>query len=255
LHDGKRYMAEKYTLQLLSAIDAGPAERAPHPALQVRGLGVTQSVAGFGALPGVADELCDLVRGPIEGLATRSRECPQPGSGQGVLPGAGLADGAFTEARFDALMSGPRQFSLLHLGTHFSLRPGNALRSFLVLGDGSRLTLDRIGALDFSGIGLVTLSACQTGMGGAITDDGREVEGLSAIVQRRGAREVLSSLWRVEDASTALLMHNFYESLSSRPRDAAGALQSAQRSLLAARRGEYRNPYYWAGFVLSTRLP
>ncbi len=152
-------------------------------------------------------------------------------------------------------MSGHREFSLLHLGTHFSLRPGNALRSFLVLGDGSRLTLDRIGALDFSGIGLVTLSACQTGMGGAITDDGREVEGLSAIVQRRGAREVLSSLWRVEDASTALLMHNFYESLSSRPRDAAGALQSAQRALLASRRGEYRNPYYWAGFVLSTRLP
>jgi CHAT domain-containing protein/tetratricopeptide (TPR) repeat protein len=255
LHDGKRYLAEKYTIQLLSAIEGGPAEAAVRTPLQVRGLGVTQSVAGFGALPGVADELCDLVRGPIEGLATRSSECPQPGSGQGVLPGAGFADSAFTEARFDALMKGPREFSLLHLGTHFSLRPGNALRSFLVLGDGSRLTLDRIGGLDFSGIGLVTLSACQTGTGGAITDDGREVEGLSAIVQRRGAREVLSSLWRVEDASTALLMHDFYGSLAARPRDAPGALQSAQRALLASRRAEYRNPYYWAGFVLSTRLP
>src|SRR5512146_635665 len=34
----------------------------------------------------------------------------------------------------------------------FSLRPGNALRSFLVLGDGSHLTLGQIGSLDFSGI-------------------------------------------------------------------------------------------------------
>jgi CHAT domain-containing protein len=50
-------------------------------------------------------------------------------------------------------------------------------------------------------------------------------------------------------------MYDFYGSLAARPRDAPGALQSAQRALLASRRAEYRNPYYWAGFVLSTRLP
>ena len=255
LYDGKKYLIEKYSVQLLSAVDSGAAPGSRADLMQVRGLGVTQSVAGYEPLPGVADELCDLVRGPIEGLVTRSSACPQPGAGRGVLPGAGFADAAFTEARFDSLMSSPRNFSVLHLGTHFSLRPGNALRSFLVLGDGARLTLDRINALDFSGIELVTLSACQTGMGGAVTDDGREIEGLSAIVQRRGAQEVVASLWRVEDAGTAQLMHSFYTSLSTKRSDAAGALQSAQRNLLTARAGQYQNPYYWAGFVLSTRLP
>lgn len=258
LYDGKKYLIEKYSVQLLSAVDSGRQPGSRTDRLQVRGLGVTRAVAGYEPLPGVADELCDLVRGPIEGLATRSSACPQPGAGRGVLPGAGFADSAFTEARLDALMSGPREFSVLHLGTHFSLRPGNALRSFLVLGDGSRLTLDRINTLDFSGIELVTLSACQTGMGGAVTDDGREIEGLSAIVQRRGAKEVIASLWRVEDAGTAQLMRTFYTSLSAGRSDAAGALQAAQRSLLlAARDGrhEYQNPYYWAGFILSTSLP
>jgi CHAT domain-containing protein len=258
LHDGSHYAVEKYTIQLLSSIDGGASPAHEQGALRVRGLGVTQPVAGYEALPGVADELCDLVHGPIEGLAARGNTCPQPGSGQGVLPGAGFADGAFTQARFEALMSGPREFSLLHLGTHFSLRPGNALRSFLVLGDGSHLTLDRIGSLDFSGIELVTLSACQTALGGATTDDGHEVEGLSALVQRRGAQEVVASLWRVEDAGTALLMHTFYTSLAHRPADAPGALQAAQRALLdGGRRGrpDYRHPYYWGGFILSSRPP
>ena len=258
LHDGNHYAIEKYTIQLLASIDGGSAPTHQTTALQVRGLGVTQPVAGYEALPGVADELCDLVDGPIEGLATHASACPHPGSGQGVLPGAGFADTAFTQARFESLMSGPREFSLLHLGTHFSLRPGNALRSFLVLGDGSHLTLDRVGALDFSGIELVTLSACQTALGGATTDDGHEVEGLSALVQRRGAQEVVASLWRVEDAGTALLMHIFYTSLSHRPGDAPGALQSGQRALLdGGRRGrpDYRHPYYWAGFILSSRPP
>jgi CHAT domain-containing protein/tetratricopeptide (TPR) repeat protein len=258
LHDGNHYAIEKYTIQLLSSIDGGAAPAHRTLALRVRGLGVTQPVAGYEALPGVADELCDLVDGPIEGLAARGSACPQPGSGQGVLPGAGFADSAFTQSRFEALMSGSREFSLLHLGTHFSLRPGNALRSFLVLGDGSHLTLDRVGALDFSGIQLVTLSACQTALGGATTDDGHEVEGLSALVQRRGAQEVIASLWRVEDTGTALLMHTLYTSLAHRPSDTPGALQAAQRALLdGGRHGrpDYRHPYYWAGFILSSRPP
>ena len=69
---------------------------------------------------------------------------------------------------------------MLHLGTHFSLRPGNALRSFIVLGDGNKVTLERIGTLDFRGIELVTLSACQTGLGGATNDDGRVADLLPA---------------------------------------------------------------------------
>jgi CHAT domain-containing protein len=144
---------------------------------------------------------------------------------------------------------------VLHLGTHFSLRPGSARRSFLLLGDGSRLSLDSIADLDFHDLHLVTLSACQSALGGATTDDGREIEGLSAIVQRRGARNVLASLWRVEDRSTARLMRELYDDLPKQRGDAATALRRSQLKLRAVRAGGARpfaHPYYWAGFLVTS---
>lgn len=264
LHDGQQYLVKRFAIQLYAdaATDAAAGDRpssagtsmAQPDALTVRGLGVTQAVAGYRALPAVADELCHIVRGPIAGLATPGNACdapvPGPAMGHGALPGKGFADTAFTEARLDAVLRAPRDFSILHLGTHFNLRPGNALRSWLLLGDGGHLTLDRIGALDFSGILLATLSGCQTGMGGAITADGREIEGLSAIVQRRGARSVISSLWRVEDRSTASLMRRMYDAMAAHASsrgEIAQALRIAQLSQLD------RHPYYWAGFLLTSQ--
>jgi CHAT domain-containing protein/tetratricopeptide (TPR) repeat protein len=224
----------------------------------VRGLGVTRAVAGYDALPGMADELCYIVHGPIAGLTTVSAACPRATMGNGALAGEGFADAAFTAARLKELLHPPHAYSVLHVGTHFSLRPGNAMRSFLVLGDGSRLTLDTLATYDFSGLELVTLSACQTAMGGARTDDGREIEGLSSIVQRRGARQVVASLWRVEDSSTAQLMRSMYQELAVHPADVATALQQAQtavRTLVRNGTQPYAHPYYWAGFVVSGTEP
>ncbi len=259
LHDGERYLVDKYAMTLQAAGDI----EAPSTSLDKRepsvcGLGVTQAVAGYNALPAVADELCSIVRGPIAGLEATSKACPVPRTGTGALRGQGFADAAFTERRVHSLLDEPHEFSVLHLGTHFSLRPGNASRSYLLLGDGAKLTLDSIGALDFSGIELLTLSACQTGLGGAVGDDGREVEGLSAVVQRRGARQVVASLWQVEDASTARLMRTMYDALASRRSDAPRALQRAQLALRAVNQGghhPYEHPYYWAGFVISGTAP
>jgi CHAT domain-containing protein len=260
LRDGQRYLLDKYTLQIYTpapAAAAGAAHARSDPP-QVRGLGVTQAVAGFPALPAVADELCYVVRGPIEGLQSSDGACPSPARGNGALQGEGFADTAFTEARFRELLGGARGFSVLHIGTHFRLRPGNALRSYLLLGDGARLTLDTIGTLDFSGIDVVTLSACETGMGGARTDDGREIEGLSALVQRRGASRVIASLWPVEDVSTAQLMRSLYASFAAAHGDAALGLQQAQRALRSRSSGSgasYEDPYYWAGFSVSGSRP
>jgi CHAT domain-containing protein len=260
LHDGERYLGERYVIQSYAEPDgsaSGPdaaTDRAP----RVLGLGVTRAVGGYRSLPAMADELCHVIRGPINGLVSTSAACPRPEAGNGALRGVGYADAAFTEQRLEARLHAPRDFSILHLGTHFSLRPGNALRSFLVLGDGSRLTLDEIGALDFSGIELFTLSACQTGLGGALTEDGREVEALSTIVQRRGARRVVASLWQVEDSSTARLMHAMYRAIADDHLDASRALQRAQLALRSFQQGDrrpYAHPYYWAGFVISGSAP
>jgi CHAT domain-containing protein len=258
LQDGRRYLTDKYVIQLYTpSFNAG---REPRHAAQpvVRGFGVTQAIAGFPALPAVADELCYVVRGPIEGLHSSSVACAASSRTQGALPGEGFADAAFTERRFRELLAGPRDFSVLHVGTHFRLRPGNALRSYLLVGDGSKLTLDALSALDFNAIDLVTLSACETGMGGANTDDGREVEGLSTLVQRRGAGRVIATLWQVEDASTAQLMRRLYAAFSASHGDAALGLQQAQhalRSLTSPEGTSYAHPYYWAGFTVAGSHP
>ena len=239
LHDGKRWLGESYAIEIRT--EAPRSDASTPAALAVRGFGVTDAVAGYPALPAVAEELCSVVRGPVTGLPSSSCE--------GALSGAGFANAAFTRARFDAEFAGRRDFSVLHVGTHFSLRPGNALRSFLVLGDGSKLTLDALGTMDFGGIELLTLSSCQTGLGGATTEDGREVEGLASLVARRGARRVIASLWEVEDVSTATLMREMYRGLEGASRDVARALQHAQAALRSSK--AYSHPYYWAGFVVS----
>jgi CHAT domain-containing protein len=261
------YLADRYAIEVLAGITltapspAGGAPQRPESSspLRVLGFGVTQAVAGFQPLPGMADELCYVVNGPITGLATRSAACHGTAAGEGALPGEGFADGAFTTQRFETSLHAPHSYTVLHVGTHFSLRSGNAMRSFLVLGDGSRMMLDTLAGLDFTGLDLVTLSACQTAMSGGQTDDGREIEGLSTIVQQRGARQVVASLWRVEDESTAQLMRAMYLALAANSTDVAGALQQAQRSLRAmsvSGRHPYAHPYYWAGFVVSSsQLP
>jgi CHAT domain-containing protein len=220
LSDGHHFLIDRYALQTYSPAQTASAPR-PRVPLQVRGLGVTQAAAGFDA-----------------------------------LPGEGYADGAFTESRLRAVLANAVDYSVLHIGSHFSLRPGNTLRSFLVLGDGTRMSLESIRQLSFSSIDLVTLSACQTGLGGAIGDDGREIEGFSTIVQQRGARQVVASLWEVEDRSTATLMRGLYHALATNGDDGAAALRQAQLALRAtslAGRRPYEQPFFWAGFVASTR--
>ena len=250
------YLGDRYAIQMLAAHDRDAASAlAPKDRLpSVRGFGVTQAVAGYRALPAMADELCYIVHGPIAGLLTTSTACSEPAIGTGALAGEGFADAEFTAQRLQTALTAPHAFSVLHLGTHFSLRPGNAMRSYLVLGDGSRLMLDTLSTFDFTGLDLVTLSACQTALGGARTDDGREIDGLHAIVQQRGARRVIASLWRVDDASTAQLMRAMYNTLATKPDDIAAALQDAQRAVRSIERNgrrPYEHPYYWAGFVLS----
>ena len=261
------YLADRYAIEVLAGIaltsppesTGAPVQAASGSPPRVLGFGVTQAVAGFQPLPGMADELCYVVDGPITGLATRSAACRGTAAGNGALPGEGFADAAFTTQRFETLLQAPHSYRVLHVGTHFSLRSGNAMRSFLVLGDGSRLMLDTLAGLDFSGIDLVTLSACQTAMSGGQTDDGREIEGLSTIVQQRGAKQVVASLWRVEDESTAQLMHGMYLALAAHGTDVAGAMQQAEKALRAQvvdGRHPYAHAYYWAGFVVSgSELP
>ena len=69
--------------------------------------------------------------------------------------------------------------------------------------------------------------------------------GLSRAFTYAGTHSLLSTLWRVSDVTTAILVKHFYRNYSSE--DKAASLRKAQ--LLVKR--YYPHPSYWAGFVLS----
>ena len=72
--------------------------------------------------------------------------------------------------------------------------------------------------------------------------------GLSRAFMASGASSVLVSLWKVNDASTALLMREFYQGILKKKRHRARALADAKRRLL--KKKETRSPFHWAPFVL-----
>ena len=76
-------------------------------------------------------------------------------------------------------------------------------------------------------------------------------EGLVGLTQGflySGARQVVASLWRIEDRATAELMSRFYRGLLVDRRPPAAALRLAQLAIRDDKR--WRSPYYWSGFVL-----
>jgi len=279
LHDGRQYLAQKYTLlhaaPVLDGAVQGPTARrsagrgATVPSL-LQAFGMTEAAAGLPALPGVARELCGIVRGPVQGLATDAAAtavsgCTDGGTrGQGPVAGEAVANAQFTATRLQQALAAPAvdhaaASRLLHIGTHFVLRPGHVERSWLLLGDGQRLGLREVARLDLRGQQLVTLSACETGAPAGDATDGRQIDGLAAAVLGAGARQVLASLWRVDDQATARFMRVFYEESRragspAQGTDWAAALQRTQQRLLAGG-GSAARPHDWAAFVLMDARP
>jgi CHAT domain-containing protein/tetratricopeptide (TPR) repeat protein len=135
---------------------------------------------------------------------------------------------------------------VLHLAAHGDFRPDNPLFSGLALADGWLTTLD-IFNLRLSSA-LVTLSACQSGR--SVVGGGDELLGLMRSFLAAGASALVSTLWAVEDRSTAQLMSAFYNYLSQGQRKDT-ALRQAQLDLMQdSQESAYRHPYYWAPFFL-----
>jgi CHAT domain-containing protein len=94
---------------------------------------------------------------------------------------------------------------------------------------------------------LVVLSACNTGQG-RITGDG--VVGLSRAFLAAGVPSVVVSLWAVDDASTSILMTEFYRNLQNTP-DRAAALRQA----MLTTKKQFPDPYHWAAFTIVGQSP
>ncbi|MEQ1746555.1 MAG: CHAT domain-containing tetratricopeptide repeat protein [Saprospiraceae bacterium] len=109
------------------------------------------------------------------------------------------------------------------------------------------LTAYEISQLDLSETELVVLSACETGLGDLVGNEG--VFGLQRAFKLAGAKYVLMSLWNVTDQSTYEFMTAFYREWLERGKDIPTAYQSAQKQMRKMFDKPF-NPSVWAGFVL-----
>jgi CHAT domain-containing protein len=261
LHDGQQYLVERYANVVITTTSV--ANLAPPEVATWRGvaMGVSKDYDGLGELAAVPGELNAVVT-----------SAAMQGS-HGPIPGRIMLNDAFTEKNLEGALDQPPP--LLHVATHFVFNPGDDERSYLLLGGkeeggkGYHLSLADLRneprLNNFVGVELLTLSGCETAMGSK-DSDGREVDSLGIVGQLNGAKAVVATLWKVEDASVGKLMESFYRLWITPPgmtksealRQAQlallhGASSSAGRALTSPPANEaapYSNPYYWAPFVL-----
>jgi len=271
LHDGRGYLAETYALPVYTAASEANLKGSLTPEWKAAGLGVTLKHGKFEPLTAVKSELASVVK-------------TNPTDETGVLPGVVRLDAEFTEQAFSALLR--EGYSVVHIASHFDFNPGTVEDSALLLGDGRMLTLAKLksGDFKFKSVDMLTLSACNTGVGGKGAD-GREVEGFGVLAQNRGAKAVLATLWPVADESTGLFMRELYGLRQEAKLSKAEALRQAQvkcirgqlagpvdptgasvasgrsRGFSVVQAGDakppttpsaapYSHPYYWAPFII-----
>jgi tetratricopeptide (TPR) repeat protein len=259
LHDGEHYLITRFRNSLITPASLARLTESSRTLWKGVGFGVSAANGGFSALPAVPEELRRIFR--------------QGDGGDAPVPGRVELDGQLTRAAFQAALLQPEK-SVVHIATHFDSRPGVAANSHLLLGDGTELSLAEIEATPrlFSGVDLLTLSACSTAFTNS-REDGREVDSFGTIAQRLGARSVIASLWNVNDQATARLMEAMYRIRQSAPElGKSEALRQAQEQMASgvlkpeagdakdrggrvpgARVGGaagWTHPYYWAPFIL-----
>jgi CHAT domain-containing protein len=104
------------------------------------------------------------------------------------------------------------------------------------------LLSSEIASLDLHNVGLVVLSACQTGLGD-ISEDG--VVGLQRAFKMAGVETLIMTLWKVDDKATSYMMVNFYNQLLS-GKDKHDAFRIAKKMV----KDKFKDPFYWAPFIM-----
>jgi CHAT domain-containing protein/tetratricopeptide (TPR) repeat protein len=142
---------------------------------------------------------------------------------------------------------------ILHFATHGFINLDAPQLSGLVLS-----TIDAQGRAQLGFVGmddiqelqlsarLVVLSACDSALGRNVRGDG--VLGLPRAFMAAGAKNVLSTLWKVDDTATSEFIKQFYRSLVVEGLTESNAIRSAQIHMMNS--DKWRSPFYWSGFVL-----
>jgi CHAT domain-containing protein/tetratricopeptide (TPR) repeat protein len=260
LHDGEQWLAQRFRINNITALsltdlDTKPSHK-PHLLAAAFTEGrytfkVKNNEFTFAGLPFAGQE--------VEKLATMVPETTK------------LLDRNFSRA---ATIDRMNDYNIVHLATHAAFVLGQPEESFILFGDGDRVTLRDVATWSLPDVDLIVLSACETGVGGQL-GNGEEILGFGYQMQKTGARAAVASLWAVSDGGTQALMSAFYTALAEGKLTKANALHQAQIALItgnyqalgSARGGvavealissklpdtvaqRLSHPYYWAPFIL-----
>jgi CHAT domain-containing protein len=226
LYDGQHYLIENYAVAISPSLQLFAPQPLPTHKFHALAVGINQARLGFSRLPYVTNELTQI---------------------KAKIPSQILLNQQFTSLAFQAEVNA-QPFSIVHLATHgrFSSK---ASETFVLAWD-KTINVNEMDTLLRSRdqkpdqtLELLVLSACSTAAG-----DNRAALGLAGVAWRAGARSTIASLWNVNDQSTALLMAQFYQSLSQDDTTRAEALRQAQLALLKT--PEYQLPLFWSPYVL-----
>ena len=150
------------------------------------------------------------------------------------------------------------EFSIVHFACHAHTNPKNPSQSALLLGKTTlaELTVEDIRSLDRKSAQMAYLSACSTAEVGAYSSID-EVIHLASTFQLAGFREVIGTMWEVDDSAAGNLAAKFYNHLLQQSPDSACRVSRAlhyavtdlKRELLQRGEGDGVNLLLWAPFV------
>ena len=225
LHDGGQFLIEKFAVATTPGLNLTDPKPIDRDKVRLLSSGLTRAVQGFPSLPFVEEEINAIRK---------------------LYQGDQLLNAEFLTPRLEQELQG-HPYGILHIATH-GWFASDTTQSYLLTYNG-KLTIDEldrlIGLFRYrkDPLELLTLSACQTGVG-----DDRSALGLAGVAIKAGARSALATLWFINDEASATLVSEFYRQLRNPKQSKAQALQQAQQKLLADR--VYEHPAYWSPFLL-----
>jgi CHAT domain-containing protein len=249
LHDGDRFLVEKYGVGLVPSINLTDTRYHDLKDASILAMGASYFEELI-PLPGVPLEVANL---------------------QKIWSGKVFLNNEFTPKNLQQQRESGN-FAIVHLATHVAFNPGQPEQSFIQFWD-RKLAIERIRQFGWNDppVNLLVLSACETALG-----DRQAELGFAGLAVQAGVKSALGSLWYVSDRGTLALMTEFYAQLRRNPIkvDALRAAQVAairgelriENNHLIADRGNFEvdlppelqhstdpdlsHPYYWSAFTL-----